>query len=81
MKNNIRERVLKESSYILKTNDTIRKTAQVFEVSKSTVHYDVSSRLKDINFILFLKVKSVLFRNFSEKHLRGGQATANRFNN
>ena len=71
MNEEIKERVLKECNYILETKQTIWKTAKVFQVSKSTVHYDVSVRLKDINFILFLKVKSILFKNFSQKHLRG----------
>lgn len=69
MTNVITQRVLKVSNHILKTGDTIRQTAKLFHLSKSTVHYDVSVRLKDINFILFLKIKSILFKNFNQKHL------------
>lgn len=69
--NFITQRVLKVSNHILKTNDTIRQTANFFHLSKSTVHYDVSVRLKNINFILFLKIKSILFKNYNEKHIRG----------
>lgn len=78
MSEDIRERVLKVSEHILKTNHTIRQTAKEFNLSKSTVHYDVSVRLKEINFILFLKIKSILFKNFNEKHLRAGDCVSNK---
>jgi len=76
--NDITQRVLKVSNHILKTNDTIRQTAEIFHLSKSTVHYDVSVRLKNINFILFLKIKSILFKNFNQKHLRGQNSLLNK---
>ena len=61
--------------YIIDNNCTIRETASVFLISKSTVHNDVSKRLKFDNYELFLQVKQVLKHNFEVKHLRGGYAT------
>ncbi|MDD2227775.1 MAG: sporulation transcriptional regulator SpoIIID, partial [Clostridia bacterium] len=67
--------------HILKTKQTVRQTAQVFGVSKSTVHYDVSKRLKKINFQLYEKVHKILDDNFNSKHIRGGEATRKKFLN
>ena len=61
--------------FIVKTKSTIRKTASVFCVSKSTVHVDVSKRLKTINFSLYRQVQIVLKNNFFERNIRGGLAT------
>lgn len=80
MKNNTK-RAVTFAQYILKNNATVRQTAKVFNVSKSTVHSDVSYKLANINFILFLKVKGVLFSNFKNKHLKTGAASFNTKNN
>ena len=56
------------ADYILENNATIRTTAKVFGYSKSTVHNDVSNKLKKSNFNLYKKVKQILENNFSEKH-------------
>lgn len=66
----IEKRAIAFGEYILKNNATIRQTAQAFKVSKSTVHSDVSYKLQHINFILFLRVKGILFSNFRFKHLK-----------
>lgn len=76
---NIEDRVLMEANYILQTNSPVRKTANVFGVSKSTIHYDVSNRLKKTNYALYLKIHRILENNFNEKHLRGGEATKNKY--
>ena len=67
--------------YIVDNNCTIRETASVFSISKSTVHNDVSKRLKYENYELFLLVKKVLKHNFEVKHLRGGYATKIKYKN
>ena len=67
--------------YILDNNTTIRKTANYFKISKSTVHNDVSNKLKEKNYELYLLVKRVLEKNFSEKHLRGGESTKRKYKN
>ena len=81
MNNYIIERVCKEAEYILQRGGTVRSLAQEFNVSKSTVHYDLSLRLKKVDFGLYEKVKKVLDINFSERHLRGGIATKKMFQN
>ena len=61
--------------YIIDTGSTVRAAAKVFGISKSTVHKDITVRLKDIDRGLFNKVKTVLEKNKSERHIRGGLAT------
>ena len=63
------------SKYILEKNTTVRQTAKTFGVSKSTIHKDVTERLKEINPSLAKEVKNVLDKNKSERHIRGGLAT------
>lgn len=73
------ERVIKEAEYIAQTGATVRKTAKIFHFSKSTVHKDVSERLKELNGELYKKVKKVLLLNLSERHIRGGMATKRKY--
>jgi len=75
LKDYIEERVLEVAQYIIDSKATIRKTAKVFGVSKSTIHKDVTERLKEINPYLAQEVKNVLDKNKSERHIRGGMAT------
>ena len=63
------------AKYILEKNTTVRQTAKTFGVSKSTIHKDVTERLKEINPSLAKEVKNVLDKNKSERHIRGGLAT------
>jgi len=79
MRSDINERVVLVGLYINSSNDTIRETAKVFGMSKSTVHVDVSKRLKKVNPKLYEKVKKVLNKNFEEKHIRGGEATRKKY--
>lgn len=72
-------RVLNEGEYILKTGATVRETAKKFGVGKSTVHSDMVKRLKYIDVELYGKVKKILFINLSERHIRGGMATREKF--
>jgi putative DeoR family transcriptional regulator (stage III sporulation protein D) len=76
---NIENRVLLVANYILQTKSTVRRAAKVFGVSKSTIHYDVSHRLKKINHTLYLKINKILQENFNEKHIRGGESTKNKY--
>lgn len=77
----ITERVIKEGEYIAETLSTVRATAKRFSISKSTVHKDVTERLKDIDKTLYEDVRKVLNKNLSERHIRGGMATKNKFAN
>ena len=65
--------------YIVDNNSTIRKTAKYFDISKSTVHNDVSNKLKVYNLELYCLVKKILEKNFTEKHIRGGESTKNKY--
>lgn len=73
------ERAKELGRYIYQNNATVRQAAAVFKVSKSTVHKDVSQRLRNIDYSLFLKVKEVLENNLRERHIRGGIATRNKY--
>ena len=65
--------------YIIENNSTIRKTAKYFDVSKSTVHNDLSKKLRIENYELYLKVNKILKNNFETKHIRGGIATKSKY--
>lgn len=79
MQDYITERVIKEGEYIAETNNTVRAAAANFRISKSTVHKDVTERLKNIDKKLYERVRKVLDKNLSERHIRGGMATKNKF--
>lgn len=79
MKESIIKRTLTEAEYILSTKATVRDTAKEFDVSKSTVHKDVSERLKYIDAALYSRVKKILDFNLAERHLRGGNATREKY--
>ena len=71
----IEERATELAQYIIDTKDTVRGAAKKFGISKSTVHKDVSERLKKINPSLAHEVRKVLDENKAERHIRGGMAT------
>ncbi len=79
MKAYIEERAVEIGSYIIESNATVRQTAKKFGVSKSTVHKDVSERLKSINPAIAKEVRKVLDINKAERHIRGGLATKEKY--
>jgi putative DeoR family transcriptional regulator (stage III sporulation protein D) len=79
MQEYIRRRVMEVSSYILESSATVRQAAQVFDVSKSTVHKDVTERLPRLDGKLATKVRSILELNKAERHIRGGEATRKKY--
>lgn len=76
----IEERANKVASYIIENKATVRDTAKKFGISKSTVHKDVSERLEKINPKLAGEARRVLEVNKSERHIRGGLATKEKYN-
>ncbi len=70
-----RERCVVLGEYLIEHQSTVRSAAQVFGISKSTVHKDVTHTLKNVNKNLYLEVQSLLNKNKQERHLRGGEAT------
>ena len=79
MKDYIEERVLELARYIIDTVATVRSTAAKFRISKSTVHKDITERLREINPGLAAEVKEVLENNKAERHIRGGLATREKY--
>lgn len=79
MQNYIRKRAVKIAYHILQTSNTVRQTAEVFGISKSTVHKDVSERLPRINEDLAEQVRRILDKNKAERHIRGGEATRQKY--
>lgn len=75
MKDYIEKRVLEIAHYIINEKATVRQTARVYGVSKSTVHKDVTERLPKINPLVANQVKRILDVNKAERHIRGGRAT------
>ena len=71
----IEERAKILATYIIETKSTVRQAAKKFNVSKSTVHKDISERLQKVNPSLAIEAKKVLEINKSERHIRGGMAT------
>ena len=79
MKEYIEERAIQIANYIIESNATVRQTAKTFGVSKSTVHKDVTDRLMQINPTLAKQARQVLDVNKSERHIRGGMATKEKY--
>lgn len=77
----IKNRVLQEANYILKTKETVREISKVFKVSKSTVHKDLQERLKEINKSMYIKVNKILNYHTDIRHIRGGEATKRKYLN
>jgi len=79
LKDYIHERVVAAAKYVMDTKSTVRETAKVFGVSKSTIHKDITDRLPRINPSLAEDVKRVLAYNKAERHIRGGKATREKY--
>jgi putative DeoR family transcriptional regulator (stage III sporulation protein D) len=75
----VEQRAVELGEYIIQSKATVRKTAKKFGISKSTVHKDVSERLKKVNPQLYREVKSVLEINKAQRHIRGGMATRRKY--
>ena len=79
MWDDIEERAKKCAEYIVATGCTVRACSAHFSISKSTVHKDVSERLKYIDEDLYERTRQVLDLNLSERHIRGGIATKKKY--
>ena len=76
---NDENKILEQADYILNHKTTIRATSKAFNIPKSTVHHNLSKKLKYINFNLYLAVKNLLEENFKIKHIHGGESTKNKY--
>ena len=79
MTDHIHDRACKLAVYMIETDGTVRSCASHFGISKSTVHKDLTQRLSHINPSLYQKVKNLLEKNKSERHIRGGLATREKY--
>ena len=75
MKGDIEERTVDEAIYIVENSATIRNAAKKFQMSKSSIHKDITERLPKINHALYTEVRGVLDVNLAERAARGGRAT------
>ena len=73
------ERACQLALYIIENKATVRAAAQKFNISKSTVHKDITYRLEKQNHTLYDEVQKVLRVNKEERHLRGGAATRQKY--
>ena len=79
MENKIKERVLTEAKYMIKTKETIRQIAKQFDVSKSTVHKDLKERLKKIDIKLYQDVQKIIKYHTDIRHIKGGESTKKKY--
>ena len=73
------ERCVKLASYLVENKATVRKVASHFGISKSTVHKDITIKLKKVNKKLYEQAKEILDINKQERHIRGGEATKKKY--
>ena len=74
-----KERCVLLANYLIENQTTVRGVASHFDISKSTVHKDITQSLKRVNYALYTEAKAVLERNKRERHLRGGEATKKKY--
>ena len=79
MHSTIEERACDLAAYIIETRSTVRAAAARFGISKSTVHKDLTERLRRVNPGLYAQVRQLLDLNKAERHIRGGLATRRKY--
>lgn len=79
MKEYICNRVTTCARYLIENGCTVREAASHFKISKSTVHTDLTKRLRSIDFLLYKEVRKILEVNLAERHIRGGESTKNKY--
>lgn len=75
----IKNRVIKEALYIIENNATVREAAKSFNISKSTVHKDITERLEKINKNLYKQIKTIMSNHLKTRHIKGGEITKNKY--
>ena len=79
MTDTIEKRACEAAVYVIETGATVRAAARHLGISKSTVHKDLTQRLKQYNYALYLQVRVILDENKRERHIRGGMATKRKY--
>ena len=75
----LEKRACQLAVYMIETGATVRAAARHFGISKSTVHKDLTQRLKQYNYPLYQQVRQILDVNKQERHIRGGMATRKKY--
>ena len=73
------QRAISLANYMIENKSTVRQAAKIFGVSKSTVHKDLTERLENIDSSLAIEVRKILDLNKSERHIRGGMSTKEKY--
>ena len=79
MKEEMEKRACDLALYMIDTGATVRAAAKKFGISTSTVHKDLTQRLRQCNNALYTQVRVVLDRNKEQRHIRGGLATRRKY--
>lgn len=79
MYTNLQQRACELAEYIIENKATVRAAAKQFGISKSTVHKDLTERLRTVNPALYREVRKLLDINKAERHIRGGMATKRKY--
>lgn len=79
MNSKIVKRILEEADYMLRTGETVREIAKVYNVSKSTVHKDLHERLLELDKKLYVKIDEILKYHTNIRHIRGGESTKKKY--
>ena len=79
MPDTMEKRACELAVYMIETGATVRAAAQHFGISKSTVHKDLTTRLRQCNYALYQQVRVILDTNKQERHIRGGMATRKKY--
>ena len=75
----LEDRIYAEADYIIEHKATVREAAKALCMGKSTIHKDVTERLRSINPSMYRRVRGILNVNKAERHLRGGKATREKY--
>ena len=79
MTDTIEKRACELAVYMIETGATVRTAAKHFGISKSTVHKDLTQRLRQYNRVLYEQVRLILEENKAQRHIRGGMATREKY--
>lgn len=71
--------IINEAKYVLATNKTIREAARDLGLSKSALHRNLSVKLKNIDYELYLKIKNIFSEHNKYRHIKGGEATKKKY--
>ena len=75
----IKTRIIKEAEYIIRNNATLRETAKIFNLGKSTIHKDITKKLKEVDQNLYEQIQIIKENHIKTRHIKGGEVTKKRY--